>query len=222
MKKCSNCGKMNLNDAECCSDCQCEFASFEVEMNNVHFAKDLNKLSPEEKREKLLKEEIEAKDKGGKKVEGCLASVISFIPLIVILHILRFIKQLFTPVNDMYSIENTLALFPSKKDSLIILILAAVISILIGVSIVISWKLKSPKEKMVQIQFEKDQTSICPSCGSHSVSLGRKGYDWNKGFWYRIFDIKGGHYLAGMDSRRVIAHCNSCGHKWETDKEWIR
>lgn len=207
MKKCSNCGKMNLNDAVVCKSCQCEFAeSVETQIEEI------------DKKEKPKQSSYD----GRKEAEGCLAAAISFIPLIIILHILRFLKQLFSPVKDMYSIENTLALFPSEKDSLIILALAAVISILIGVGIVVSWKLKSPERKEIEMQFEKDQTSICPVCGSHDISLGRKGYDWNKGFWYSVFKVRGGHYLAGMDSRRVTAYCNKCGHKWETDQKWIR
>lgn len=105
----------------------------------------------------------------------------------------------------------------------LILILSAVgIGILVGLIYVIAWKLKSNYRKMIDVQFEADQKSICPHCGSHSIALGRKGYDWKKGFWYRMFNIKGGHYIAGMESRRVIAHCQNCGHSWETNDEWIK
>ena len=75
---------------------------------------------------------------------------------------------------------------------------------------------------MISVQFGEDQKSICPVCGSHSIALGRKGYDWEKGFWYRIFNFKGGHYLAGIDSRRVTAHCQNCGHSWLTNEEWMK
>ena len=71
-------------------------------------------------------------------------------------------------------------------------------------------------------KFHADNTSICPECGSHDLSFGRKGYDWNYAYWGSVFKIKGSQYLAGMDSRRVTAHCNKCGHRWETSKEWLR
>ncbi len=102
------------------------------------------------------------------------------------------------------------------------LLISLVVDFVMGIIIFIVEYFKTPREKIISYQFSKDQTSICPLCGSHSISLGRKGYNWNRGFWYRMFNIKGGHYLAGMDSRQVTAHCNNCGHRWKTDKEWIK
>lgn len=110
----------------------------------------------------------------------------------------------------------------SDNNEWILLLSAVGIGLLVGLFYVINWKFKSNRMKMISIQFESDQKSICPVCGSHSIALGRKGYDWNKGFWYRMFNIKGGHYLAGMDSRRVTAHCQNCGHSWLTNEEWLR
>jgi hypothetical protein len=81
---------------------------------------------------------------------------------------------------------------------------------------------KNDRKSLILKQFTVDKTSICPVCGSHSISLGRKGYDWNKGFWYSIFDVPGGRYLAGMDGRRVICYCDNCDHRWESDKVWIK
>lgn len=100
-------------------------------------------------------------------------------------------------------------------------IFAAVLSVAGSVIFYFVEKSKSTKQKMIEIQFEKDQTSICPRCGSHSVSLGRKGYHWDKAVWYSIFKIKGGIFYAGVDSKRVTACCRNCGHRWETDKEWL-
>lgn len=77
------------------------------------------------------------------------------------------------------------------------------------------------RKELIREQFRADQTSICPRCGSHSISLGRKGYDWNKAIWYSIFRIKGGHYFAGENSRRVTAYCNNCHHFWVTNQEWL-
>lgn len=102
-------------------------------------------------------------------------------------------------------------------------VIPAVIASGISLIIVIAYqKGKTEQRKIIEKQFYQDKKSICPRCGSHSIALGRKGYDWKKGFWYRIFNFKGGHYLAGMDSRRVTAHCQNCGHSWLTDEEWIK
>lgn len=103
--------------------------------------------------------------------------------------------------------------------ALIPAIICAVISLVL---VLVYYKFEPENRKLITKQFLRDKKSICPICGSHSVALGRKGYDWNKGFWYRIFNLKGGHYLAGMDSRRVTAHCQNCGHSWLTDEEWLR
>lgn len=60
----------------------------------------------------------------------------------------------------------------------------------------------------------------CPRCNSKDIVIYRKGYDWNKGFWYRMFNIKGGSYLAGMESNRAECCCNKCGKKWVTDYDY--
>ena len=78
------------------------------------------------------------------------------------------------------------------------------------------------RRRAILTQFYADQTSICPKCGCHSISLGRKGYDWNKGFWYSVFDVPGGRYLAGMDGRRITCYCDNCNYRWESDKVWIK
>ena len=96
-----------------------------------------------------------------------------------------------------------------------------IVSAVIGLLYVICWKLKSRRGKMIDIQFSEDQTSICPQCGSHNIALGRKGYNWKEGYRNSVLDIKGGFYLAGMDSRRVTAHCRNCGHSWLTNREWL-
>lgn len=81
---------------------------------------------------------------------------------------------------------------------------------------------KNAEWKKRMAQFHADETSICPNCGSHDLSFGRKGYDWNYAFWGSIFRLRGSQYIAGMDSRRVIAHCNKCGNSWKTSREWLR
>ncbi|MGN0535727.1 MAG: zinc-ribbon domain-containing protein [Eubacterium sp.] len=65
-------------------------------------------------------------------------------------------------------------------------------------------------------QFVTDKTSICPMCGSHSVKIYRKGYNWNEAFWGSVFKIKGSRYIAGMESNTAMCHCEHCGHRWNS------
>lgn len=62
---------------------------------------------------------------------------------------------------------------------------------------------------------------VCGECGSRNITVYKKGYDWNKGFWYRMFDVKGGHYLAGMDSRNAMCRCRDCGNDWDSGREFL-
>ena len=110
----------------------------------------------------------------------------------------------------------------SRNHELILWLCAIGVGLLAGLIYVVNWKLKSPRQKMIDVQFDENQLSICPHCGSHSISLGRRGYDWNKAYWNSLWGVKGGRYVAGVDSRRVTAHCNNCGHHWLTDREWIK
>ena len=72
------------------------------------------------------------------------------------------------------------------------------------------------KRKLINEQFKQDKTSICPICGSHSVKVYRKGYNWQEAFWGNIFRIRGSRYTAGMDSNEAMCYCQRCGHKWNT------
>lgn len=187
MKKCVNCGKMNLNNATVCKECQCEvFAEFEIKE-----PKKLENIEDTEHREKLRE------SKTNNIVVSILFFLVAYFPIYLIL----------TLVDLFVSYEFVASL---------------VIDFVISAIFFSIWYFKSDKEKLIELEFSNDQTAICPHCGSHSITLGSKGYDWNKGFWYRMFNIKGGHYLAGMNSRQVIGNCNDCGHKWKTNKEWIR
>lgn len=80
--------------------------------------------------------------------------------------------------------------------------------------------LKSDKQKLIDIQFDEDATSICPKCGSHNIKVYRKGYNYKKGFWLRLFDVKGGAYIAGMDSNTTCCRCMNCCNDWETDYDY--
>ena len=72
------------------------------------------------------------------------------------------------------------------------------------------------KRKLIREQFKKDKTSICPRCGSHSVKVYRKGYNWQEAFWGNLFRIRGSRYTAGFDSNDAMCFCEHCGHKWNT------
>ena len=148
-------------------------------------------------------------------VDSIFFSVFAFVPIWLLMWLLTPLISMFF---DVFFDSNVDWLF----DGIPRLLVSIGISILFGVGYYLSWKLKNNKQKLIEVQFSEDQKSVCPRCGSHSIAFGRKGYNWKKGFWYRIFDIKGGHYLAGVDSRRVTAHCQSCGHSWVTDEEWLK
>ena len=79
---------------------------------------------------------------------------------------------------------------------------------------------KNKKNRLRMEQFHYDKLSVCPSCGSHNIKLYRKGYNYHKGFLLRMFNIKGGGYIAGMDSNNVCCRCMNCGHDWETDYDY--
>lgn len=79
---------------------------------------------------------------------------------------------------------------------------------------------KPGKSRTINMQFTKDQTSICPKCGSHSIKIYRKGYDYSKGFWGAIFGVKGAGYAGGFDANTACCRCMNCGNDWETDYDY--
>lgn len=81
-------------------------------------------------------------------------------------------------------------------------------------------KYKNKQNRLIMEQFHYDKTSVCPKCGSHNIKIYRKGYNYNKGFWLRSFDIKGGGYIAGMDANNTCCRCMNCGKDWETDYDY--
>ncbi len=107
------------------------------------------------------------------------------------------------------------------KISLIIASAIVVPAAIIIVTVKATDLIKDKKKTKILAQFYKDNTSICPSCGCQKISFGRRGYDWNYAYWGDIFNIKGSQYIAGMNSRQVIAHCNRCGRSWNTHREWL-
>lgn len=81
----------------------------------------------------------------------------------------------------------------------------------------ILYECRSEKEQLIAVQYNEDQTSICPHCGCHDVKVYRKGYNYSKGYWLRKH---GGGYVAGMDSNRARCRCQNCGHDWLTDYDY--
>lgn len=77
----------------------------------------------------------------------------------------------------------------------------------------------SAKYRAIQKAHSENPTSVCPQCGSRNITVYRKGYDYNKGFWYSMFKVRGGMYLAGMDRNKAMCACRDCNHRWETDRE---
>lgn len=116
--------------------------------------------------------------------------------------------------------------FHDEADTFAIIVWVA--SIIIWVLLrFIYWQItkKSKMEKRVRKrnianQFRLDSTSICPSCGSHDIKVYREGYNYAKGFWLRTFDVKGGGYVAGMNSNRARCHCMNCGNDWATNYDY--
>lgn len=111
------------------------------------------------------------------------------------------------------------------SEAIVITLIIASLMLVPAAVIIVTFKaidlIKNKKKTKILAQFYKDNTSICPSCGSQHISFGRKGYDWNYAYWGDVFGIKGSQYLAGMNSRQVIAHCNRCGRSWNTHREWL-
>ena len=75
---------------------------------------------------------------------------------------------------------------------------------------------KTPNQRNIEGQFSENRTSICPNCGCHSITIYRKGYNWNGAFWGSVFKIKGSRYIAGMDSNNAMCRCDNCGHEWDS------
>lgn len=71
-----------------------------------------------------------------------------------------------------------------------------------------------------EMSHKKDNIDHCPFCGSHDIKIYREGYNYTKGFWLRAFDVKGGGYVAGMNSNRARCRCMNCGKDWKTDYDY--
>ena len=76
------------------------------------------------------------------------------------------------------------------------------------------------KRYVINSQYLKDQTSICPHCGSHNIKHYRKGYNYKIGFWGAIFGVRGSGYAGGFDANTTCCRCMNCGNDWETDYDY--
>jgi DNA-directed RNA polymerase subunit RPC12/RpoP len=80
--------------------------------------------------------------------------------------------------------------------------------------------LRPGRDFTINMQFSKDQTSICPKCGSHNIKVYRKGYNYKIGFWGAIFGVRGAGYAGGFDANNTCCRCMDCGKDWETDYDY--
>ena len=60
----------------------------------------------------------------------------------------------------------------------------------------------------------------CPRCKSENIKIYREGYDYEKGFWMRMANVKGGGYAAGFNRNRARCHCMNCGKDWKTNYDY--
>lgn len=60
----------------------------------------------------------------------------------------------------------------------------------------------------------------CPRCKSENIKIYREGYDYEKGFWMRIANVKGGGYAAGFNRNRARCRCMNCGKDWKTNYDY--
>lgn len=173
MKKCPNCGKMNLDKADVCKVCQGEIhdvvpGTFEIKNNTSQ-------------------PENEKKDNSNMMV--WIASILCIVAFIVV-----------------YYVEGWIA--------------KVVISVLFAIPIVVCFSKLSAIDRANGHIPKSENIEYCPRCKSRNIKIYRKGYNYHKGFLLRIFDIKGGGYIAGMDTNNVCCRCMNCGKDWETDYDY--
>lgn len=192
MKKCPNCGKMNLDKAEVCKGCQCE----------IHDVAPGTFTPPETPR-------IDEKEKITNHKRNFVIILLGIV-LFPISWVAIYVWNFFDIVlNDAdYYGGWTISLY------------ALLISIVIIAAGLLIEYFKSDKQKLIDIQFDEDATSICPHCGSHNIKIYRKGYNYKMGFWGAIFGVRGAGYAAGFDSNKACCRCMNCGHDWETNYDY--
>lgn len=196
MKKCPNCGKMNLDKSDVCKECQCEIDCVAPGTFAIHSA--------------AMSEEIQPK----KRVTNYGRNIVTVLLAIVMFPIAWIAIYLW---NGYDIIANGSDYYGGWTISFYALLVSIGI-VLIGFAIEY---LKSDEQKLIDIQFDNDQTSICPHCGSHNIKIYRKGYNYGKGLkWSLLGGGRYGRYVAGMDSNKACCRCMNCGNDWETDYDY--
>ena len=189
VKKCPNCGKMNLDKANVCAECQCEIHDIAAGTFKAP------ETQPTVEKQKITNH--------NRIVAIVLAGIVLFPISWLAIYIWNFIDLAFNDAD--YYGGWTITLY-----SLLISIVVIVVGLLIE-------RFKSDKQKLIDIQFDQDSTSICPKCGGHDIKVYRKGYDYGQAFWQRKY---GGRYTAGMDSNTACCRCLNCGNDWETNYDY--
>lgn len=67
---------------------------------------------------------------------------------------------------------------------------------------------------------KEENIEYCPRCKSENIKIYREGYDYEKGFWMRMANVKGGGYAAGFNRNRARCHCMNCGKDWKTNYDY--
>lgn len=124
--------------------------------------------------------------------------------------LMKCIFSVFNPDED----------FPTALSFETVCLIALCVSAFVCVGMLLYHKYRSEKETLIAVQYARDQTSICPKCGSHNIKIYRKGYNYHQGFWGAIFGVKGAGYAAGFDANTACCRCNNCGNDWETDYDY--
>ena len=97
---------------------------------------------------------------------------------------------------------------------------AGLLAVAISIVMYLTEHFKSDKQRKIDEQFRRDQTSICPRCGSEDIQIYPKGYDYKLGFWGALVGSKTVPFLAGVGSNTACCRCRSCGKKWETPYDY--
>ena len=193
MKKCPNCGKMNLDKDTICKECQCEI--HDVAPGTF---KTTEKPQPTEQPKRVTNYT--------RNFSIILLGIVLFPISWGAIYLWNFVDLIFNDAD--YYGGWTITLF------------AFLISVVVIVSGLLIEHFKSDKQKLIDIQFDDDPTSICPKCGSHNIKLYRKGYNYKVGFWGSILGVRGSGYAGGFNANDTCCRCMKCGHDWETDRDY--
>ena len=192
MKKCPNCGKMNLDKAEVCKECQCE----------IHDTAQGTFKTP--KPQKTAEKE---------KITNYKRIFVSVLLAIVLFPISWGAIWLWNFVDLMLNDADYYGGWTITLYAFLVSVTVIIVAVLIE-------QFKSNEQKLIDIQFDENPMSVCPQCGSHNIKLYRKGYNYKVGFWGAIFGVRGAGYAGGFDANNTCCRCMNCGKDWETDYDY--